>query len=328
MLYVDLPGTEFRVSRVAFGAEPLGGADWGEVDASAALSAVHEALDLGINVFDTADVYGLGRSEELLSKALGSRRHDVVIVTKFGVRWEREEGASRARTFLDASRARVIAAVEDSLRRLRLDSIPICLVHWPDPDTPQTETFEALAELQDRGLVQHFGVSNYPRDLIEQVLEEFALSVIEQEYSLLKREAESSILPIARDAQLGVLTYGSLAQGLLTGKYDASSTFGEDDRRHRLEHFSGEGLQAAMRTVERLKVVAAKHDATPAQVAVAWVLDDPAVSSVIVGAKTPAQVRANASAVGINLSLEDRRLLQNSNAIGVDAVSEEVTYGA
>lgn len=292
------------------------------------MAAVQEALDSGINLFDTADVYGLGQSEELLSKALGSRRHDVVIVTKFGVNWERVEGQSRARTFLDASRSRVFAAVEDSLRRLRLDAIPICLVHWPDPNTPQEETFEALLELRDKGMIRSIGVSNYPPDLVAKVLGDYPVAVSEHEYSLLKRGAEQDILPLAREAQFGVLTYGSLAQGLLTGKYDESSTFGEDDRRHRLRHFQGQGLRSAMQVVERLRTVAARHDATPAQVAIAWAVETPGVSSVIVGAKTPAQVRANASAVGIRLTAEERGFLEGAAQFGERAREEGVPYGA
>ena len=160
MEYTTLGQTGFRVSRIAFGCEQLGGYDWGKVNEKEAIAAVNRALDLGVNFFDTADVYGLGRSEENLAKALGSRRHEVIIATKAGVNWEIEPRGGRARTFLDSSPKRIVEAVECSLRRLKLDSIPLYQVHWPDQAVPVSDTMEALIKCQDQGKIQHIGYAN------------------------------------------------------------------------------------------------------------------------------------------------------------------------
>ena len=168
MEYVRLSGTDLVISRVGFGCEPLGGTDWGHVGESDAVAAVSRALDLGISFFDTADVYGLGRSEEILSRALGKRRKDVVIATKFGVNWHRGPKEGRAQTFFDCSSRRAIEALEGSLRRLRVDCISLYLVHWPDPNTPIGETMQTLMKCREAGKIQHIGVSNFPVSLIRE----------------------------------------------------------------------------------------------------------------------------------------------------------------
>jgi aryl-alcohol dehydrogenase-like predicted oxidoreductase len=287
-----------RVSPLALGCEPLGGTDWGAFDLAEAERAVARSAELGVNVFDTADVYGLGRSEEVLSRALGARRHDVVIVTKFGVNWRTEPGSPRARTFFDATPGRVREALENSLRRLRIDRVPLYLVHWPDPDTPVEATMEALARCREEGKVAEVGVSNFPPALVERAHAVLPLAALELQYSLLDRAAEQDLLPLAGRLGIGVLAYGPLAQGMLSGKYGRASRFGADDRRHRLPHFAGERLEEAVAVVERLREEAERLGRTPAQLALRWVLEHPAVRCAIAGAKSPGQVEGNLGALG------------------------------
>jgi aryl-alcohol dehydrogenase-like predicted oxidoreductase len=318
MRKIRISGREVAVDGVAMGCEPLGGTDWGAYDPAQAEAAVCRALDLGVTVFDTADVYGLGLSEEVLSRALGPRRHDVVIVTKFGVAWE--EGGRRARTWRDASPARVRAALLASLRRLRLDRIPLYLVHWPDPATPVEATMEALARCRDEGLVEAVGVSNFTPELVRRAHAVLPLAALELQYSLLDRGAEAGLLPLARELGVTVLAYGPLAQGLLTGKYGAGARFGANDRRHRLGHFRGRGLERALEVVGRVCAAAERLGRTPAQVALRWVLDHPAVSCAIAGAKSPAQVEANAGVAGWRLPPEMREALAGFEPVDAGAL--------
>jgi len=312
MEYIALPDIELKISRIGFGAEPLGGTDWGYLDEGQAILAVSRACDLGINLFDTADVYGLGHSETLLSKGLGSHRHEAIIITKFGVGWRQPE-VGRAETYLDSSPTRVVEALEASLRRLRIDCVPIYLVHWPDPHTPIDATLQALLECQKAGKVRYFGVSNFSLDQVSIALKTSALAVLQTEYSLVNRIAEKDLLPFCQRQSIGVLVYGSLAQGLLTGKYGTESKFSTDDRRHRLPSFQGENLRRNLEIAERVKVVSSKVNKSSAQVALRWVLDQPSVSGAIVGIKTVEQVENNSGAIGWRLSPEDRTYLERGD---------------
>lgn len=284
-------------SRIALGCEPLGGDDWGEFNEKQSLETISAALDYGINIFDTADVYGLGRSERILSKALGKRRHDVVIITKFGVNWHTPKAGSRARTFFDSSPKRVIEALENSLRRLQLDCIPIYLIHWPDPKTPIEETLTALIRCKEMGKIQAIGVSNFSASQIHQAHEFTDIAVVQVEYSLINREAASEIFSLCNELGISVVVYGALAQGFLTGKYNQNAKFPDNDRRHRLPAFQPKNAAKNLKLVERLRLVGEKHGKTPAQVAIRWVLQNPAISCAIVGAKTPKQVAWNVASV-------------------------------
>ncbi len=212
MEYVKLKNTDLVVSRIGLGCEPLGGVDWGYVDERAAEATVYKALDLGINLFDTADVYGLGLSETRLSRALGPHRHQVTIITKFGVNWKRVPGLERAVTFRDSSPTHVVEALENSLRRLRLDCIPIYCIHWPDPKTPICDTIEVLQKCQQQGKIRYIGLSNFPLDLVRQVHSISPLGAVELQYNLLNRELEAEITACYAEIGVSVVAYGMLAQ--------------------------------------------------------------------------------------------------------------------
>jgi aryl-alcohol dehydrogenase-like predicted oxidoreductase len=311
MEYTRLGDSDLVVSRLGFGCEPLGGADWGKVDDTEVMAAVSTAVELGINFFDTADVYGLSRSEQLLAQALGNRRNDVVIASKFGVNWSEDPAGGRARTFYDSSPRRVVEALENSLRRLRIDCIPLYLIHWPDPSTPIAETIESLLQCQRAGKIKYIGLSNFPPCLIREVHQMTRLTAVELPYNLVDRQAERELLPCCEELGISVLAYGPLAQGLLTGKYDSNARFDEDDRRHRLGQFQGKHFETNLQLLERTRTVGSRYQRSPAQVAIRWVLEKPAISCAISGVKSSRQIEENVGALGWRLREEDCEFMAN-----------------
>jgi aryl-alcohol dehydrogenase-like predicted oxidoreductase len=309
MEYIRLFNTEITISRLIFGCEPLGGTDWGKIDENLLEQSVSKAVELGINCFDVADVYGLGRAEERLSQLLGSKRYEANIISKFGVNWKKPISQARAKTFLDCSPKHVVSALEGSLRRLRLDSIPIYLVHWPDPKTPIDKTIEALLQCQKQGKIQYFGVSNFPLFLLQEANHFHNISILELQYNLVDRCCEQDLLPYCQAQRTNVLAYGALAQGLLTGKYNINAKFEEDDRRHRLPHFHPDELEKNLQILDRLKILVQKYGKTPSQMAIRWVLDNSSVSAAIVGAKTPHQVEMNVGAMDWEMTKDEQLFL-------------------
>jgi aryl-alcohol dehydrogenase-like predicted oxidoreductase len=287
------------------GCEPLGGDDWGSADVQRGRDAVRCALDSGITVFDTADVYGLGRGEEELSRALGDDRHRVTIITKGGVRWSERGADGRAPTRKDASAAYLSSAIDASLQRLRLDTIPLYLVHWPDPATPLAETIDCLERARDMGKIAQYGLSNFTFDAVRDAAAAYDVSAFEGELSLLSTEPRLAEFAAARALGLATLIYGVLAQGLLTGKYSPATVFDRSDRRHRLEHFSSEGYARNRDVLTTLADVARETGRSVAQVAIRWVLDAGVADSVIVGARSPDQVLQNVGALSSALATVD-----------------------
>ena len=314
MTYQVLPGTDLTVSRIVMGCEPLGGTDWGEFDIEEAKTAVHAALDAGITTFDTSDIYGIGDSERNLGEALGSRRDEAVIVTKFGLTPHVPPGGGRASVTKDASPARVVEALEASLGRLGVEAIPLYLLHYPDPKTPYEDTVAALLKCRDAGKIRFFGVSNFSGPLLADACTGTCPSVIQMEYSLIKRDIEADILPTALANGVSGMVYGPLAQGLLTGKYGPDSKFDQSDRRWRLPHFSPEGWAKTAGILQALKDAAETTGRPASEVAIAWALRHPAVAMAIVGVKNAQQAERNALAADLDLSEETYRALNEAAA--------------
>ncbi|MGD0920906.1 MAG: aldo/keto reductase [Terriglobia bacterium] len=307
MEYVRFGLTDLNISRIGMGCAAIGGYDYGSVDDQESLAAVQRALDLGINLFDTADVYGFGHSEEILSRALAGRRHEVVIATKFGVNWNQE-----GKTFRDLSAKRVVQALEASLRRLKLDCIPVYQIHWPDPKTPIAETLEALRKCQEAGKIRHIGCSNFPADLVDQAQACCRVESIQMPYSLAERAYWETIRWCRERHTMTILAYNPLAQGLFTGKYGAQSKFEGTDLRRRSELLRGDKLKSNLAILDRLRLVGDRHGRTPAQVAIRWILEDPSQICVLVGLKTVAQAEQNAGGAGWALPPEDTKFLTGS----------------
>ena len=306
----QLARSNLRVSRVGLGGCPLGGHGWGQVDDAESHHAVERAYDLGVNFFDTADVYGLGHSEELLRKALGRRRRDVVIASKFGVRWD-----SAGKTWKDASPAYLRTALEASLRRLGLECIPLYYVHWPDAKTPIEDTMAELERCRRAGKIHAIGVSNFSAAQLQKACQVVPIAALQLQYSLVDRESATEVLNVASQHDVPFVTWGSLAQGLLTGKYDETASFDTNDRRHRYENFCGDKFHRNLKTVALLKQSSLRINRSPAQIAIRWVLDSTNVGTVLFGAKRASQVEENLAALDWRLPENEYRLLEASQTL-------------
>ena len=301
MEYRRLTGDR-EISVVGFGCWAIGGHGYGEVDDRTSISAVRKAWELGVNLFDTADVYGFGRSESILSEALGNDRHSAVIATKFGVDWDRT-----GKIWRDASPARARKALEASLRRLRLERIPLFQVHWPDPAVSLEETLAELELQREAGKVDMIGVSNFDAtDILRAGAGRVASA--QYGYNIVDRVRETDIAR-CREARVGVLAYGVLARGLLSGKFQRAQEFGPGDTRAKDPTFQGEALNRLLGAAKLLRDTAQRAHVTPAQVAIRWAIDQPGVTSAIIGAKTPEQVTENVLALDTVISEKDRRRL-------------------
>ena len=298
MEYRQLGRSELEVSVIGFGGFAIGGRWWGDPDDQAAIAAVRRALDLGINLFDTAPVYGSGHSEELLARALENQRKEVVIATKFGLFGERRDAIQ-----VDNSPARLRRDVESSLRRLRTDTIDLLQIHWPEEKTPIEDTVRAMLLLQKEGKVRYLGACNYDPPRMERALSAGRLDSLQSPYHLLRRGVEKEDLPLCRQQEIGFLAYEPLCRGLLTGKFTGEETFddGSFDLRATDPRFRGQRFRDNVQLVRRLERIAGGLGCSVAQLAVAWTLAHPAVTSALCGAKRPEQIQECAAAASYKL---------------------------
>lgn len=296
---VVLGNSDLRVSRLAFGGCPMGRHGWGDVSKQGFLDAINVALDSGLTFFDTADTYGLGEGERTLGEALGSRRDDAVIATKFGVRVE------SGRTFYDNSPQWINTALRASLQRLNTDHVDIYQIHYRDGVTPFDDVVATLIDLRDQGLIRHFGLSNVGlNDAAELTSAGHRFVSFQDEFSLANRTHESDINALSQSFGLTPLTWGSLGQGILTGKYDAATRFDPTDRRSRpiYVNFHGAKLDHNLRIVDVLRGIAEEVGRTVPSVAIRWILDRLPGSVAIAGIKTTEQLTSNLAALDWQLT--------------------------
>jgi aryl-alcohol dehydrogenase-like predicted oxidoreductase len=302
MQYSQLGDRGPTVSRIAFGNWSAGG-DWGGVDRDAAIAAMRAALDLGITLFDTARAYGFGAAEGLLGEALRpeikSARESLFIATKGGLC---NDHGLPAR---DSSPNALRRDLELSLRALGTEYVDLYQVHWPDPATPIAETAQALDEFVREGKVRYVGVSNYDARQMTAFQQVRPIDALQPPYHLFRRDIEQSILPFAQEHGIGVLVYGPMAHGLLSGRMTETTTFAPDDWRSKSETFAGDAFRRNLGIVRRLEAFASERGTTVAQLAIAWTLANPAVDVAIVGARNPEQIRQTAPAADIQLSPQD-----------------------
>jgi aryl-alcohol dehydrogenase-like predicted oxidoreductase len=308
MEYRKFGRTDLKVSAIGFGCWEISGT-YGPIDATQFEEAVHRALDAGINCFDTAEAYGMGISEQALGRALGSRRRDVCLVTKVGV------GYPEAPNRRDSSRARIVASLEQSLRNLDTDHVDVYLVHWPDPNTRFEETMQVLDDVVRQGKVRYVGVSNFRPDQLEACMKLRRIDVVQYGWNMFDRRMQREIFPWCSAQGVGVMAYGSLAYGLLTGAFTADMTFDETDWRSKRGVLGGLNLFRTMfgpdhfprnlRAVEEIKSLAAKYNKTLPQFALRWTLSNPAVHTGLVGFRRAAEVAENLGALGWAIAVED-----------------------
>lgn len=284
------------LSPICFGCEPLGGTDWGDINVGDIENAIHKALDLGINFFDTAGVYGLGLSEERLSKILGNRRNDVIIATKGGLTWK-ESQLDRNVVVKDSSPLAIKKDIECSLRRLRLETLPIFFVHWPDINTPIEDTFIELMKLKKDGKIQSIGCSNFSSQQLKRACLVSKVEYIQMPINILNGALDKSVSEICNINKINVIGYNVLLNGLLTGKFNKNSTFLKNDRRSRLSLFKGIDFINALESVEKLKLKAAENNSSLTNYAINWVLTQKNISSVVVGIKNSEQIIENYSTI-------------------------------
>ena len=311
-----------EIPPVTFGAWAVGGWYWGGTDDAEALRAIQRAVDLGAGAVDTAPMYGFGHSEEVVGRALralGGRRREVLVATKCGLRWDTGEGTFFFRTkdargrvvevYRNLRPASVRAECEASLRRLGVDEIDLYQLHWPDVSTPLADTAEALSRLLEEGKIRAVGVSNFDRDQLAQLMRHMPVASLQPRYHLLDRAIEETLLPFCQEAKVAVLVYSPLAQGLLAGTVDATRTFPPGDYRANQPFFAPEYLARLDGPLAELRACARRLGATPAQVAIAWVLGAPGVTSALVGARRATQVEENVGATRITLGQAERERL-------------------
>ena len=300
-----LPGTDLDLSVIGMGCWAMGGLWWGDdVRDETSVAAVERALELGINWFDTAPLYGHGHADEVLVRALGSRRKDVVIATKVGVRWDGEGAHARS----DLSAAWIRADVEASLQRLGLEAIDLLQIHWPcELDTPIEESMATLEALRKEGKFRYLGLCNYDAPELIEASGHGHIDSLQTPYSMLRREFEGELQPLVQAfpdtsgaaRALGVLCYEPLCRGLLTGKYKIGHKFPESDLRARDERWQGPSYLRALTVVSRLELLARRSGVPVAALALGWVLRQPGMTLAIAGAKNPAQVAEHVQAVAL-----------------------------
>ena len=308
---ITLKQTDLTVSRLCIGGCPAGEYGWGNVSRAEVEQAMLHAVEHGINFFDTADTYGLGRSEETLGETLRPYRDRVVIATKFGVRVE------KGQTRYDNSPAYLQTSLAASLKRLKTDHIDLYQVHYLDGVTPIPVLMEALIRHQEQGDIRAIGLSNITPDALPALMP-YAdhIATFQNHYSLAHRDDEAAMRQIAGMLNAAPLTWGSLGQGILTGKYDRHVHFDADDRRSRsiYDNFYGDKLLHNLRIVDAMRPIAKAHGVPIASVAVRWILDAMPGSVVITGVKTPQQAQDNALAMTFALTPEQLRTLNDTNA--------------
>jgi aryl-alcohol dehydrogenase-like predicted oxidoreductase len=287
MDYLDIAGLTPRASRVALGTWAIGGWMWGGSDEKEAIRTIHAALDSGINLIDTAPVYGFGRSEEIVGKALaaGGRRKHALIATKVGLDW------TDGKPFRNASKARIVEEAEQSLRRLQTDVIDLYQVHWPDPHTPVAEVADAMAALYRAGKIRAIGVSNFSPAQMDEFRAVAPLHAAQPPYNLFERSIQTDVLPYCVDHNIALLAYGSLCRGLLSGSMSRSSRFTGDDLRKNDPKFQSPRFEQYLNAVEKLDLFALeRYGKRVIHLAARWVLDRNNMNIALWGARRPEQL--------------------------------------
>ena len=295
-----------HLTPIGYGAWAIGGGNWefgwGAQDDNESVATIERALESGINWIDTAAIYGLGRSEEVVAKALKNSPHKPYVFTKCSMRWFPDRQIYRS---LKAGSLQ--EEIENSLRRLRVDAIDLYQIHWPNPEDEIEEGWETLARFQQEGKVRHIGVSNFNVAQMKRVQKIAPITSLQPPYSMLRRAIEKEILPYAQVNHIGVINYSPMVSGLLTGKMTAErvASFPADDWRRRSPEFNEPRLSRNLKLVDLLREIGSGHGVTPGVVAVAWTLHHPAITAAIVGGRSAQQVEEMTSALEFRLSEEE-----------------------
>jgi aryl-alcohol dehydrogenase-like predicted oxidoreductase len=301
-----LGNSDLQLTPIGFGAWAIGGGDWtyawGPQDDNESVAAIHRAIDLGINWIDTAAIYGLGHSEEVVARAVKSASRKPYVFTKCGIRW----GADRT-PYRSLKAASVTEELDASLRRLGVDTIDLYQIHWPDPDPEAEEAWETLARMRELGKIRWIGVSNFTIEQMKRVQKIAPVTSLQPPYSMLRPAIEAEILPFAQQNGIGVINYSPMVNGLLSGKMTAEriAAMPADDWRQKGIEFKEPRLSRNLRLTELLREVGSGHSVSPGVVAVAWTLHNPVITAAIVGGRSARQVEEMSAALHFRLSDEE-----------------------
>lgn len=303
---MKLGKTGIEISRLGMGCWAIGGHGWGVVHDEDSIKAVKCALDNGVTFFDTADTYGLGKSETLLSSILGAERKNVIVASKGGVRWD-ESG----KVWIDLSPAYLRVAVENSLRRLKLDCIPLYYIHKPDNVTPVEESVFALTRMREEGKIGAIGVANFNVEQLLQAMQVTPITAIQLRFNIFDRQAGKQLISICQENNITLVAWGALADGLLTGKFKTVTQFPDNDHRSKMVEFDGDNFLGYAKCVELLEQLAKSLGHKLSHLALRWVLDNVPFTCSLFGAKTDKQVQENLGANGWKLTKESLQLIDS-----------------
>ena len=316
-LYREIGKSGVKASAVGLGTWAIGGWMWGGTDEKQSIEAIRASLDAGITLIDTAPAYGLGNAERIVGEAIKGRREDAVIATKCGLVWHTNKGNyfftqddKPVHRYL--GKDSIIHEVEESLKRLQTDYIDLYITHWQDATTPIEETVAALDELKRSGKIRAIGASNVNETELQAYIKTGKLDAIQERFSMIDREIETTLLPLAIPNSVATLSYSSLALGLLSGKIDPKREFSGDDQRKDNPRFSQKNREKVLEFANSINGIAESHEATIAQVVIAWTLTKPGVTFALCGARDVKQAEENAAAGRIRLTDQERQSIDAS----------------
>lgn len=312
----NLGQTNVKVTPMAFGAWAVGGWMWGGAEETAAIRAIRAAFDLGMTTIDTAPVYGFGKSEELVGRAMeGVARDRYQILTKYGLNWETHQGefffdstdnqGKPVKIYRYSAPEKVIRECENSLKRLKTDYIDLLQIHWSDATTPIADTMGAVARLIEQGKVRAAGVCNYNIQQVEEAWKVVPLASNQVPYSMINRDIEKDVVPQAINKGMSIVPYSPLQRGLLTGKIKPGHHFNTGDTREGNKFYTNENINRANALLDKIKPIAAVHGATLSQLVINWTTRQPAMDCVLVGARDEHQVKDNVKALDFTLSQQE-----------------------
>jgi aryl-alcohol dehydrogenase-like predicted oxidoreductase len=310
----QLGKSDLRITPIVFGAWAIGGWMWGGNEEADSIAAIQASLDHGVNCIDTAAIYGMGHSEELVAKAVAGRRDKVIIATKCGMRWDdpkaegsdpwpqKDNSGNDVVIRKNAKPHSIAYEVEQSLKRLKTDLIDLYQIHWPDSTTPPEESIKQMEQLRQAGKVRAIGVSNYNVEWMQRATGVAPVASLQPPYSILRRDIEQDLLPWCKQHDVGVICYSPLERGLLTGKVTPDRTFAPGDHRAGHKYFSVENRKRVLAALETVRPIAERHKASLTQLFINWTAQQPGMTAAIVGARNAEQAAHNAGAFAFTLS--------------------------
>lgn len=322
----QMGGSDVRASAIGIGTWAMGGWMWGGTDQDASVAALRASIDNGVTLIDTAPGYGLGLAEELVGKAIEGRRGDVVIATKCGLNWHHGKGnhffdelGQKVHRYL--GRDGILHEIDESLKRLGTDYIDLYITHWQDPTTPVEETMSTLLDLKQQGKIRAIGVSNATPEDLKAYLSVGPVDAIQERYSMLDMGIEETLLPICQANNISTLSYSSLALGLLSGKIGPEREFKGDDLRKENPRFSRQNREHVAAFANEVEPISARHQASIAQLVIAWTIAQPGITYALCGARDAGQALENAKSGQLNLSSSELRQIDKAIAAHLSAVS-------